>query len=334
MHRLDEAKEALAKAADLHSNFAEAYIEQAHCCLAQGDFSQGWLLYEWRWQTTQFQSLLLQSTRPRWLGQQPLDGKTLLLWSEQGLGDTLQFVRFVPRVASLARKLILLVPTTLRTLLVDLPPSIIAMDRDTHPLPEHDLHCPLMSLPLALQINTDELDAGMAYLNAPPSRVRHWEDKLSGSREPRIGLVWRGNQKGTINRTRDLPVEELAPLTRLGAQLFALHDHIRPEDLAILNQWPNFTDYSSALSNMAETAALIENLNIVLSVDTAVAHLAGALGKPCCLLLRHSGEWRWQLEQETSPWYPSIRIFRQRQPGDWTGVIDSVCQGLLAWLNP
>lgn len=327
-HRLHEALGAFSQAAELHPGFAQAYLEQAHCHLAQGNHVPGWALYEWRWQTPQLRAHGLKSEQGLWRGETPLDGKTLLLWSEQGLGDTLQFVRFVPRLVDAAGRVILLVPATLRTLLAGLDPRITVLSRDVHPLPEHDLHCPLMSLPLALRIKAEDLAGKHAYLSAPPASVEGWRDRLGQAQRPRIGLVWQGRQYGDINHTRDIPAATLAPLARLEADFISLQDAIRAEDHALLGQWPNFSDHSGELSDMAETAALLQTLDLVISADTAVAHLAGALGKPCCLLLRHAGEWRWQLEHERSPWYGSIRIFRQPQPGDWDSVIGAVCQQL------
>ena len=324
LHRYREAGQSFAQAAQLNPGLAQAHLEQAHCALAEGDFQYGWPLYEWRWQTPQLRQHGLLSDKPLWLGDFAVHDKTLLLWAEQGLGDAIQFSRFVAMVADQAKHVVLLAPTPLLELMTTLDARIQVLDRQSGHLPEHDAHCPLMSLPLALQIDRQTIRSEAPYLAADPELCAHWQKQLGEKHAPRIGLTWSGRQNGLTNPTRDIPLESLRPLFDDRFEFVALHDRIKPHEQSIIATMPSLRHYSADLTDMAQTAALIANLDLVITVDTAVAHLAGALGKPCWLLLRHSAEWRWQLETERTPWYPTMRLFRQAEPGAWPGVIDTV----------
>ncbi|WP_188704821.1 glycosyltransferase family 9 protein [Silvimonas iriomotensis] len=286
-------------------------------------------MYEWRWQTAQLAPTQWRSSRPRWTGQTALTGQTLLLWAEQGLGDTLQFARFIPRVADLAGKVIVQVPAALCRLLASVDPRVTVVSDDAPPLP-HDCHCPLMSLPLALGIDGDVGFTGKAYLHADAAPAGQLQ--LPAAPGPlRIGLAWAGRKVGAgsaCNPGRDIALAALLPLTRQGAQLICLQKEITPAEAALLADQPGMVCLPQALADFADTAIVIEQLDLVISVDTAIAHLAGALGKPCWLLLRHAGEWRWQRTREDSPWYPGMRLFRQQQEGDWDEVIQRVSHAL------
>ena len=332
-HRLAEANTAFARAAELKPDLAEAYLEQGHCRLAQGDFAAAWPLYEWRWRTAQLSAHRLASPQPLWLGDRDPAGQTLLLWCEQGLGDSLQFVRLVPRVADLAARVILLAPAALGALLLTVDTRITVMDNQVAPLPYHDAHCPLMSLPLALGLDGETIPAWIPYLRADALRQALWQGRLGPRTRPRVGLVWAGRKYGTINRNRDLPLATLAALARPDVEFVVLQDRLGAEDQAYLAGLPGFRHFPGLLSDMAETAALIKNLDLVISVDTAVAHLAGALGQPCWLLLSHAAEWRWQLAATTSPWYPSFRLFRQTAPGRWMDLVNTVAAALASYLG-
>lgn len=327
-HRLAEAEAAFARAAELKPDLAEAFLEQGHCRLALGDFAAGWRLYEWRWRTAQLAPQRRQGARPLWLGEWDPAGQTLLLWCEQGLGDSLQFARLVSRVADLGARVILQAPSTLCALLMTLDTRVTVLDQQLSPVPEHDAHCPLMSLPLALGLGADAIPARVPYLRADPLRQILWQGRLGPKTRPRIGVAWAGRQYGILNRSRDLPLATLAPLFRPDLEFIALQDRLGAADQAHLARLPGCRHFAPLLTDMAETAALIQNLDLVISVDTAVAHLAGALGKPCWLLLRHGSEWRWQLAPTTSPWYPSFRLFRQGAPGQWADLVATVAAAL------
>ena len=315
------ARAAYRQALALAPDFAEAQLEIAHCALAEGDFSAGWPAYEWRWRTAQMQSDRLPSAAPLWLGTSALAGKTILVWAEQGAGDTLQFVRLVPQLLADAAQVILRVQAPLRRLIESLD-ARIAVISDDLPLPAHDVHVPLLSLPLVLGIDAVPPFAA-PYLRPDARDVECWCERRGDRRGLRVGIAWAGRQQGLPNPTRDIAPSLLAPLAALPVELISLQ--LPAGEAVALPQLRVFTD---ELADYADTAALIETLDLVISVDTAVAHLAGALGKPCWLLLRSSGEWRWQRGRSDSPWYPSLTIYRQQQPGDWEEVIARVVASL------
>jgi Tfp pilus assembly protein PilF len=319
-----EARAAYRRALAISPDFAEAQLEIGHCDLAAGDFAAGWTAYEWRWRTAQMRELRLSSEQAQWLGassQTPLTATTILVWAEQGAGDTLQFVRLVPRLLPLFGRVILRVQAPLRRLVEALDARIEVVG-DDQPLPAHDVHLPLLSLPLALRL--DAVPPFPApYLRADPRDVARWRERLGAQARRRVGLVWAGRASGLANPSRDIAPELLAPLAALPVELVSLQLPV-----CAVPALPRLRCFADELTDFAETAALIETLDLVLSVDTAVAHLAGALGKPCWLLLRAAGEWRWQRERSDCPWYPSLTIYRQSAPGDWDGVIARVAAAL------
>lgn len=326
----DEALAAYDRAQALQPDFAEAGIERSHCLLARGDYAAGWPLYEWRWKTPQLASHTFRSDSPLWLGDAPLQSRTILLWAEQGLGDTIQFARYARLVADEAGEtgtVFLRVSPALKALMQGLDERVRVID-DSEPVPAHDCHCPLMSLPLAFDTQLATIPLRIPYLHAEPTRIAYWAEKLGARAKPRIGLVWAGRQMGVRNLTRDLPLAQLRALDELDLELFALQRDIPPDDVGIVQAWPKLNLLGDALHDFTDTAAVLANLDLLISVDTAVAHLAGAMGVPCWLLLRHSGEWRWLREREDSPWYPSLRLFRQPTPGDWAGVTQALVQTL------
>jgi tetratricopeptide (TPR) repeat protein len=309
-------------------DFAEASLEEAHCRLALGEYAQGWRLYEWRWRTAQLRHAQLASAQPRWLGEASLAGQTILLWAEQGYGDTIQFARFIPRVADLAAGVVVRVPQALRELLSTLDRRVTVIG-DGEPLPPHDVQTPLMSLPLALGVTNDLAAVDGVYLRCEAGRRQDWHARLGASGRPRLGLCWAGRREGAAgacNPGRDLTLAALAPLASANADIVCLQKEYSEDEQRGLAMLPAFQ--AVALGDFADTAALIGSLDLVITVDTAIAHLAGALGKPCWLLLRRSSEWRWQLERADSAWYSSITIFRQQEEGGWDEVVQRVLTAL------
>ena len=325
--RMDEALESYTQALAYKPDLAEAKMEQSHCRLAMGDFKRGFQEYESRWENDQLKPAKLVSSEPLWLGQESLAGKTILLWAEQGFGDTIQFLRYVPLVAKSAGLTILRVPTPLLSLAqtLDCPVSIITF---SDPLPPHNFNCPLMSLPLAFGTTLESVPSDVPYLNAKADQVENWRNQLGPGTRLRIGLVWAGRRRAPVNRTRDMGLEVFDPLTRLDVEIISLQKEIPDQDKRVIESMPKITCLGDKLSDFADTAAVIENLDMVIGVDSAVAHLAGAQGKPVWIMLRHSGEWRWLLERSDSPWYPTAQLFRQKKPGDWAGVVSDITQQL------
>ncbi|MRW89879.1 tetratricopeptide repeat protein [Duganella sp. FT80W] len=332
--RLGDAIDSYRRAVAIVPEFAEAWLEIAHCLLARGEHAEGWRMYEWRWQTAQLAPTRLASAQPQWSGQ---PGHTVLLWAEQGLGDAIQFARFIPRVVERAGRVVVRAPAVLHGLLSTLDPRITILS-DAEPPPPHDSHCPLMSLPLVLGITRDEQLSDQPYVSADAARGQAWQAQLGAwpqpqpHRAPRIGLCWAGRKAGAArayNPTRDIPLAALAPLAALDAQFICLQQTYSGTEDELLAAWPNFAAIRQGLETLADTAALMSQLDLIITVDTAVAHLAGALGKPCWLLLRRSSEWRWRQTGTTTPWYASIRIFRQQTEGNWNDVVHKVAGSLI-----
>ena len=327
LQRIDAALDAYRRALLFRPDFPEAQLEIGFCLLMTGEFEGGWKQMEWRWQTDQLAPHALPNARPRWTGESGLNEGTLLLWAEQGFGDTLQFARFVPRVADRVGHVIVRVPRALKTLMQTLDPRIGVIDEQEE-IPPYDAHCPLMSLPLALDVASPRSWEGVPYLSAPQDKRLKWQDQMRSMGSPRVGIAWAGRQTGKINRPRDVPFDVLAPLGQAAVHFVCLQKDKPDNDPANGVPFPNWHDFSEQFTDFGDTAALIETLDLVICVDSVIAHLAGALGKPCWLALSYAGEWRWQLGRADSPWYPTMRLFRQPSPGDWPAVVAQLARSL------
>ncbi|HUC48281.1 MAG TPA: tetratricopeptide repeat protein [Xanthobacteraceae bacterium] len=335
MNRHDEALRDYERAAALRPDFADAHYNGALCRLALGDYHRGWQEHERRWETTVLKRAKRSFQQPLWLGAEQIEGKTILLHHEQGLGDTIQFCRYAPLVSERGARVVLQVQEPLRELIKSLRGDTSVVGRDG-PLPDVDLHCPLLSLPLAFATQVETIPSSMPYLSANPAKVRFWQGRLGRRSKPRIGIAWAGNPRkelpgaSHIDGQRSLPFAQLAPLLHLnGCQFYSLQkgdDAVQQMRAHPLRQ--AMTDWTDELCDFADTAALIENLDLVISVDTSVTHLAGALGKPVWLLNRYNTCWRWLLDREDSPWYPTLRQFRQDASRGWEPVIGRVAAAL------
>ncbi|WP_188262558.1 tetratricopeptide repeat protein [Azospirillum tabaci] len=297
---------------------ADAHLARAVSRLVRGDLRAGWDEFEWRPR---------RLPAPPW-GGEPLEGRRILLHAEQGFGDTIQFARYAPLVARAGGRVILDVHPLQFRLLRSLGPDIEVLVRGPAPAP-HDLHCPLMSLPRAFGTDLTSIPAPPAYLAAEADEVARWGRRIAevdtgtGS-GPRVGLVWAGNPNHRNDRNRSIPVERLAPLLDTpGPRLFSLQTGdakaARPAALP---------DLTAGIRDFADSAAILANLDLVIAVDTATIHLAGALGVPAWLMLPYAPDWRWLLDRADSPWYPSLRLFRQSRPGDWDSVLRAVATEL------
>jgi tetratricopeptide (TPR) repeat protein len=312
---------------------AMAHWNQGLCLLRLGDFARGWPKYEWRWEAVAGMRRA-PHRQPLWLGDAPLAGRTILLHAEQGFGDTLQFCRFAAQVQALGARVLLEVQAPLRALLT----GLAGVDRvwvQGEDLPHFDFHCPLMSLPLALETGPGDIPFPGGYLSADPRKVAAWGARLGTDPGLRVGVVWSGGHRPhqpvtwELNERRNMPARHLAALGLPDVRLYSLQKG--PEAVAQLADLRacdgtglQIADFTSELADFADTAALVCNLDLVISVDTSVAHLAGALGKPVWLLNRFDTCWRWMLERPDTPWYASMQIFRQPEPGDWGSVMASV----------
>jgi hypothetical protein len=302
---------------------AKAYLNKAMTLLLRGDLVQGFELYEWRWKALEKDVPRREFDQPRWLGTQPLAGKTIFLHSEQGLGDVIQFCRYATVLADRGANVILEAPAELVALLRTLR-GVTSLVTKGQPLPTFDFYSPLLSVPFAVQTDWDSLPCSRSYLSADPEKRARWEVELGPHDMPRIGLVWRGNPKHPRDLERSLPLAKLLPALPTGYELISLQLGLNSEDQSALLEFPGFRHFGSELSDFSETAALLDCVDLVIAVDTAVAHLGGALGKPVFLLLPHSPDWRWLLNRSDSPWYPSLQLFRQSRADDWGAVLKSL----------
>jgi tetratricopeptide (TPR) repeat protein len=329
LRRLDRPAEALADlgaAVAAAPEFAEAHFEAAMAHLALGDFAAGWKAYEWRWKTAAFTRYRRPFQTPPWLGKEPVSGKTILLHAEQGFGDTIQFIRYAPLLAGQGARVICEVQPELLPLLSQLP-DITGIARG-EPLPAFDMHCPLLSLPLAFATQADTIPAAIPDLAAPPERVALWRDRLQSGR-PRAGFVWSGSPSHKNDSNRSIALSCLAALFDNPAlRCFSLQGELRTGDRETLAGLPDLIELGSGFRDFADTAAVISLLDVVVSVDTAVAHLAGALGKPVLILLPHAADFRWMTGRDDTPWYPTAKLFRQPAFGDWDSVIMRVREEL------
>jgi tetratricopeptide (TPR) repeat protein len=335
LKRYDEALASYDRALALRPDFADAHYNEAICRLLLGDFDRGWRKHEWRWETAQLRNAKRNFAQPLWLGSQEVAGKTILLHAEQGLGDTIQFCRYAPLIAARGAHVIVEVQKPLRELMTTLGAAVQIVARGD-PLPEFDLHCPLLSLPLACATRLETIPSATPYLSARDSQTRAWRERLGEHKKPRIGLVWAGNPRkelpgaNRIDGQRSIAVDQLAPLVQLeGCDFYSLQkgdDAVQALRASPLRD--AIVDCTDDLHDFSDTAALIENLDLIISVDTSVAHLAGALGKPFWLLNRYNTCWRWLAEREDSPWYPTARLFRQDATRQWAPVIARVAAAL------
>lgn len=339
------AEEAFARALAIAPHEPVPIWNRALCRLAFGDYVRGWEDYEVRWKLPEHARNRPPSDQPLWLGGADLAGRTILLYPEQGLGDTLQFCRYALCFASLQAKVILLTPAPLLRLLESLPRPghDIVLVREGDPIPRHDFRCPLLSLPQAFGTTLDTIPEQAPYLFVRPESVASWRARLSGHRAPRIGLVWAGAPRpdqphaAAIDRRRSLALSMLAPLAHVAATFVSLQ---KGPAAAQLEQAPGrkerlpvIHDYTSELHDFADTAALIMALDLVVTCDTSVAHAAGALGRPVWILNRFDSCWRWLRGRRDSPWYPSAVLYRQQRPGDWGAVLEEVVLHLHAFVQ-
>lgn len=297
-----------------------AHFNLAVTLLRAGRLREGFAEYEWRWQVAQFAPQRRQFTQPLWRGE-PLNGRRILLYGEQGAGDGIQFARYAPRVRNAGGGVILEVLPHLERLMSWLEggyPIVNALSTGV----QFDVQCPLMSLPQRFGTELDSIPAPARFAIPDAARAK-WAARLRTERR-KVGIVWATNPSYLNNSARSVPAREFQPLTRLsGIQCWSLQ--VGP---AVAETPDGLVNLSEELIDFAETAAVISELDLVITVDTGVAHLAGSLGKPVWLLLTYASDWRWMLDREDTPWYPTMRLFRQKRPGEWGEVVERVLREL------
>lgn len=328
--RLDEAMACCEAALSLRPEHADAVFTRSFMHLTRGSLLQGFKDRESRWATQLTNIQELSTPVPSWQGG-PVEGRRVLAHAERELEETLLLCRYVPLLAARGARVLLRVPSELHALLRSSPcPAELVGEED--PLPPHDLHCPLPSLPLAFGTTLASIPASIPFLAVDPARSARWESRLSAYAAPRIGLAWAADQGRPAQSSRDIPLALLRPLLELDARFISLQDNVPEADRALAGSLPRLIRTGEALSGLEERAALLAGLDLLISADTAVAHLAGAMGKPVWVLAPVSGSWCWLRDREDSPWYPTARVFRQRAAGEWGGVIRAVQQAAHAFI--
>ncbi|CAB3799953.1 tetratricopeptide repeat protein [Pararobbsia alpina] len=327
LRRHDEALAAVKDVLAIAPDSTMAQWNSSLLNLLFGHFPAGWRAYEARWSMPGFESRR-HTHLPVWLGATDLRGKRVLLWHEQGLGDTLQFCRYAVMVAALGALVVCEVQPSLKSLLATSLRNIAVVVATGDPVPPCDCATPLMSLPFAFGTDSGSIPYAPAYLAAEPARVAVWKQRLGPRRHPlRIGLTLSGNPAHKRDRTRSLDAVRVEPLAGM-ADCFIVQKERRETDASTFSRLPDMRYVGDELGDFGDTAALIANLDLVISVDTSIAHLAAAMGKPVWLLLAFDPDWRWQMERQDSPWYPTMRLFRQSEAGDWDEVIGRVAHAL------
>ena len=323
LKQLDAAVASYDKAIALQPDLAEACWSKSLALLLGGDFVDGWKLFEWRWSSEGLKLTKRNFPQPLWLGKESLAGKSVLLHSEQGLGDTIQFCRYAKFVSDLGARVIMEVPKSLFGLMKTLS-DVSDLVVKGSPLPAFDYHCPLLSLPLAFNTNLNSIPRATKYLSADSIKLTHWTNKLGEKRKPRIGLAWNGRPEHKNDHNRSIVLAALIQHLPADYQYVSLQKEVRDLDKPVLKSSTDILHFGNELDDFADTAALCELVDVVITVDTSVAHLGGALGRPTWVLLPFSPDWRWLLDRNDSPWYPSVKLYRQPNVGDWSSVFDKI----------
>lgn len=323
MGQLDQALACHRKAIALHPKAAMAHWNLALVLLLSGDFDEGWRHYEWRWKASPEKVVPTDFPQPQWRGE-AAQGKILVIHAEQGYGDSLQFCRYAALAAARGLRVILLAPKPLARLLRGVP-GVERVVVDKADLPAFDLHCPMLSLPLALGTRVETIPAAVPYLSPDPALAAGWRERLGDDSAFKVGIAWRGNPLLGRDRQRSVGPALFSDIFEgMGVTLVSLLPDGQADEIDRLGQGGAVLNAGPDLNDFADTAALITNLDLVVSVDTSVCHLAGALGIPTWTMIEHIPDWRWLKDRDDSPWYPTMRLFRQPTRGDWAAVAEKI----------
>jgi tetratricopeptide (TPR) repeat protein len=326
LKRIDEALTIFNRALAIRPDHVEAHWNRALCRLLVGNYVEGLPDYEWRWRTDTAEPR--NFSVPQWHGEAGIAGRTILLHAEQGHGDTLMAARYIRYVIAQGAHVVLEVPQPLFVLFAEIE-GLKQIVVTGSALPSFDLHCPLMSLPLAFGTTLATIPTDVPYLRTPTTDAERWRRRLPTSDRPRVGIAWAGNPRFKRDRGRSIGLRPLLPLlARDDVQFFGIQKFLRDGDAEVLRAHPRVVHLGDAIESFADTAAIMSSLDLVISSDTAVAHLAGALGRPTWVLLQFVPDWRWLLDRKDCPWYPSARLFRQPRPNDWAAVVADVADAL------
>jgi len=328
LNRHADAVTSFEKAIAVDKSFADAHSNMALSLLTLGQLSRGFAEYEWRWKRTGMSDARRNYRGRPWLGEFPIGQRTILLAAEQGLGDSIQFVRYAPLLARSGAKVVLEVQPELKALLAGVDGVALCHARG-ETLPAYDVYCPLGSLPLAFKTEPATIPADIPYLRADETHVAKWRPTIEALPGKRVALAWAGHAKHPNDRNRSIALAQLEPLLALdGISFVSVQRDLRGDDEVILARHKSVTHIGDKLDDMADTAAVLALADLTIAVDTSVIHLAGAMGREAWVMLPFSPDWRWTLTGDHSPWYPRMRLFRQAKPGDWSGVIASLRDAL------
>jgi tetratricopeptide (TPR) repeat protein len=337
LRKFNESLECYQKALTLNPALLAARFNLGLCQLIMGNFKNGWANYEYRFDQPTYIKRQFSANTPQWRGE-PLQDKSILIHAEQGLGDTIQFCRYIKNLAALGARVYFEIQAPLSKTLKDLD-GVFEFVTNGRPPPSVDYHCPLMSLPLAFSTTLDSIPNLVSYIFANKEKESFWKEKLAPIQKPKVGLVWNGGFRPNqpelwgVNQRRNIPLALIRNLQHSGVHFISLQKgEIAEQELLEFQEeyWPhgNFSNFNNELNDFSDTAALISNLDLVISVDTSTAHLAGALGKPVWILSRYDGCWRWLINGSYSPWYPTAKLYRQERVGDWETVITTIFNDL------
>lgn len=332
LRQLDEAVLSFDEAIAAKPDYAEAYRNKAAVLLTMGVYDQGWKLYEWRWKLNGISRKYQNAPQPLWLGSESIQGKTILLYAEQGLGDSIQFCRYAELVAALGARVVMEMPTPLIALFRTLK-GVDELVATGEPLPEFDYQCPLLSMPLAFNTTLESIPNNGAYLRSDAAKLLEWSKRLGDRKRTRVGLVWRGNKNYADDHLRSFSLAAILPYLPDGFEYISLQKDIEVEDRATLDDHTNIRSFEDYLTDFTDTAALCDLMDLVISVDTGVAHLSGALGKPTWVMLPFISEWRWLMDRSDSPWYSSVKLYRQPAAFDWPTVFNQINSDLSVLLT-
>lgn len=323
----EKAIESYDQALALVPNYPEAQWNRAALALLLGDYAKGWQLFESRWAVKAHGMQYRTPSGVRWTGSESLANKRILVFAEQGLGDTIQFCRYVLSLQKLGADVVLQVPTVLKGTLQTLSPSLSVIDESETPA-NCDYCCPIASLPLAFGTTLQSIPAFASYLHEDPELFHVWKQRLPVTRKMRVGLVWSGNPQHLNDGNRSIALSKLLPLLPDTCQYVSIQKEVSQSDMELLAARPDIFNAGPQLMDFTDTAAICANLDVVVTVDTSVAHLAGAMGVPVKLLIPFVPDWRWLLGRQDSPWYPSLRLYRQKRVGDWSQAFDELVSDL------
>jgi len=321
LKQIEKALDDFNMAIKIESRHPDAHWNKALLKILIGNYEEGWKLYEWRWKSFS-EKWARHYQQPLWLGEESLKAKSILIYPEQGYGDFIQFFRYIPMLQALGAKVILETPTPL-VHLINTSSSEVEIIESGKNLPKFDFQCPIMSLPLALRTKIESIPDVFPYLSVAPEKIKLWQTRLGTKTNKRIGIAWSGSKDHKNDHNRSITLSQLSSLFEMPFEFHSLQKEIRESDQFYFEK-SSIKDHQADINEFSDTAALIENIDLIVTVDTAIAHLAGSLKKTFILLLPYNSDYRWMLDSKSTPWYPSAIILRQGEIGSWSKVISEL----------